>query len=145
MAIPVGDVVYSCASGHDQAEPIYMDPAVLCSVDIILSHVSADADMPDFVQLLSSVGVRCPCGEETTLTPSRLEGIGKEKVEKLAASGILTVEALASLDVDHNKSESIDRAIQITGNRRRDGAIRTLAGWKAKAVQYLNRREAAKR
>lgn len=137
MAIPAGNVLPSRPNGaQEPVEPILMDESLLCSVDAIMSHFVAAGDVLDIEELMETYPI-----PETSLTPSRLEGIGREKVDKLAAFGIVTVEALAQIDVDPTKAESIKQAIQITGNRRRDGAIRTLSGWKLKALAYLNRRQ----
>lgn len=113
----------TCSKKSDPVDSLLEDEVVVNLLDAILksAHIVVDFETLFFE-------------EETRLTPSKLEGIGKEKVRRLDEYGIHSVESLACIDETNGK-----RASQITGNVRQDGAIRTLTGWKRKAITYIER------
>mmetsp|Transcript_17746 Transcript_17746/g.55584 ORF Transcript_17746/g.55584 Transcript_17746/m.55584 type:complete len:148 (-) Transcript_17746:587-1030(-) len=144
--IPVGEVFLSRPDGAEEIEALLMDPSVFDCVDTLLSHVQTHNEVPELEHLIRDLTKAEEAARlETELTPNRLEGLGKEKVEKLRSGGIVTVEALARVEVDHADKDAVALAMLITGNRRKDGALRTLSGWKARAVDYLERRATIKR
>ncbi|KAJ8598656.1 hypothetical protein CTAYLR_003057 [Chrysophaeum taylorii] len=79
----------------------------------------------------------------TPLKPSTLVGIGEAKINKLSKLGIMTIEALAWVDLT-----DASLAVRATGNRaylfgsrrRWDEAIQTLTRWRDTANQYLDNR-----
>lgn len=115
--------LFNKSQKDDLVDEFLGDPSVVSVLDSIMRHVRIYKDIKSALPV-----------KETRLTPSKLEGIGKEKVRRLDEYGINSVESLACIDETNGM-----RASQITGNVRQDGAIRTITGWKRKAITYIQR------
>lgn len=82
-----------------------------------------------------AIGVPFVSGPDTSGIPigRKLERLGDEKVRRLADAGITTIQQLAIVDLADK-----DLAVKVTNNQNKRGAVKTLAGWKDKAQDWLN-------